>query len=113
MTKIYTGASMSLDGYIAGPNESGFEHLFKWYGNGDVEVPTTEPDMPMQDDRRRAPSTWRAIIERTGALDRRPQAVRLHERLGRQAPDGRARSSSLTPQRPRAAGSARASGSRS
>ena len=38
MSKVYTGASMSLDGYIAGPGESGFEHLFKWYGNGDVEV---------------------------------------------------------------------------
>jgi dihydrofolate reductase len=39
MTKVMTGASMSLDGYIAGPNDSGFEHLFKWYGNGDVAVP--------------------------------------------------------------------------
>ena len=27
--------SMSLDGYIAGPEESGFDHLFQWYGNGD------------------------------------------------------------------------------
>ncbi len=48
MTKVYTGASMSLDGYISGPNESGFEHLFKWYGNGDVEVPTAKPDMTMR-----------------------------------------------------------------
>ena len=38
MTKISTGASMSLDGYIAGPDETGFEHLFEWYGNGDVEI---------------------------------------------------------------------------
>jgi hypothetical protein len=30
MTEVYTGASMSLDGFIAGPNETGFEHLFKW-----------------------------------------------------------------------------------
>jgi dihydrofolate reductase len=44
MTKVYTGASMSLDGYIAGPAETGFEHLFKWYGNGDVEVPTAQQD---------------------------------------------------------------------
>jgi dihydrofolate reductase len=48
MTKVYTGASMSLDGYISGPEESGFEHLFKWYGNGDVEVPTAKPDMTMR-----------------------------------------------------------------
>ena len=45
MTKIQTGATMSLDGYIAGPDESGFDRLFQWYGNGDVEVPTTHDDM--------------------------------------------------------------------
>jgi hypothetical protein len=48
MTKIYTGASVSLDGYIAGPEESGFEHLFKWLGNGDVVVPTTDPELTMR-----------------------------------------------------------------
>ena len=37
MTKITTGASVSLDGYISGPDETGFEHLFAWYGGGDVE----------------------------------------------------------------------------
>jgi dihydrofolate reductase len=47
MTKIYTGASMSLDGYISGPDESGFEHLFEWYGNGDVEVKTATPTLTM------------------------------------------------------------------
>jgi len=26
MTKVFTGASMSLDGYISGPAETGFEH---------------------------------------------------------------------------------------
>ena len=31
MSKVSTGASMSLDGYISGPGESGFEHLFDWY----------------------------------------------------------------------------------
>ena len=40
MSKVFTGASMSLDGYISGPSETGFEHLFKWYDNGDVEVTT-------------------------------------------------------------------------
>ena len=45
MSKVYTGATMSLDGYIAGPNESGFDRLFQWYENGDVEWPTTHPDM--------------------------------------------------------------------
>jgi len=38
MTKVTTQASMSLDGFISGPNESGFEHIFEWYGNGDVTL---------------------------------------------------------------------------
>ena len=39
MGKVKAGATMSLDGYIAGPNDTGFDLLFKWYGAGDVEVP--------------------------------------------------------------------------
>ena len=46
MGKVITGGSMSLDGYIAGPDESGFDLLFQWYGNGDVEVPTASPNVP-------------------------------------------------------------------
>jgi dihydrofolate reductase len=67
MSQVYTGASMSLDGYIAGPNESGFEHLFKWYGNGDVEVPTRKPEMTL---RMTQPSAdrWRSVVDMTGAL---------------------------------------------
>ena len=42
MGKVITGASMSLDGFIAGPNETGFDLLFQWYGNGDVEM-----DLPL------------------------------------------------------------------
>ncbi|GAA4715058.1 dihydrofolate reductase family protein [Phytohabitans rumicis] len=45
MTKITTGATMSLDGYIADANHGGFEYLFQWYTAGDVEVPTGFPDM--------------------------------------------------------------------
>jgi dihydrofolate reductase len=37
---VSAGATMSLDGYIAGPDESGFDLLFKWYENGDVEIPS-------------------------------------------------------------------------
>ena len=67
MTKVYTGASMSLDGYISGPAETGFEHLFKWYGNGDVEVPTAQPEMTL---RMSAVSAdhFRHLINMTGAL---------------------------------------------
>ena len=35
MGKVVTSASVSLDGYIAGPEESGFEHLFAWYDGGE------------------------------------------------------------------------------
>ncbi|MGZ3598772.1 MAG: dihydrofolate reductase family protein [Ktedonobacterales bacterium] len=34
--------SMSLDGFIADPSD-GVEHLFGWYNNGDVTVPTADP----------------------------------------------------------------------
>jgi len=44
--KVIAGATMSLDGYIAGPGESGFDQLFQWYGNGDVEVASASPDVP-------------------------------------------------------------------
>ncbi len=67
MSKVYTGASMSLDGYIAGPGDSGFDHLFQWYGNGDVEVPTADPDMTP----RMTPASaehWHSIMDMTGAL---------------------------------------------
>jgi dihydrofolate reductase len=67
MTKVYTGASVSLDGYIAGPGETGFEHLFKWYGNGDVEVPTANPDIPIRTTAVSA-AHFRAVVDMTGSL---------------------------------------------
>jgi dihydrofolate reductase len=64
---VYTGASMSLDGYISGPNESGFEHLFKWYNSGDVVVKTAQEEFELK---MSLPSAehWKANIDRTGAL---------------------------------------------
>lgn len=67
MTKVYTGASMSLDGYIAGPNDTGFEHLFKWYGNGDVVVETTHPELTFRLTPENA-EHFRTLLELTGAL---------------------------------------------
>jgi hypothetical protein len=43
MGKVSAGATMSLDGFIAGPDDTGFDLLFKWYGAGDVEVPRRNP----------------------------------------------------------------------
>jgi dihydrofolate reductase len=67
MGKVITGATMSIDGYIAGPGESGFDLLFQWYGNGDVEIPTANPDLTI---RTSAASAVRIkeLNESTGAL---------------------------------------------
>ncbi|MDL4814386.1 dihydrofolate reductase family protein [Actinomadura opuntiae] len=43
MGKVITSAAMSLDGFIAGPDETGFEHLFAWHATGDVEIPSRDP----------------------------------------------------------------------
>lgn len=66
MSKVYTGASMSLDGYIAGPGESGFDHLFEWYFNGDVEVPTAS-DMTFKLSRASA-DYLTGYVSQTGSL---------------------------------------------
>jgi dihydrofolate reductase len=65
MTKIYTGASMSLDGYISGPDN--FELLFEWYGNGDVVIETAREDLTMS---LTAPSAeyFRHVMDTAGAL---------------------------------------------
>lgn len=67
MSKVYTGASMSLDGYISGPGETGFEHLFKWMGNGDVEVTTADPELTMRMTEGNA-RHFRELLDLTGAL---------------------------------------------
>lgn len=65
MTKVTTGATMSLDGYIADASHGGFEHLFQWYGNGDVE--TLMAGMTVRTSAASA-EHLRALRERTGAL---------------------------------------------
>jgi dihydrofolate reductase len=67
MSKVYTGATMSLDGYISGPDESGFDHLFQWYGSGEVEMPTTHDDLTF----RLTPQSaehLRAVVDMTGVF---------------------------------------------
>ncbi|MEU2661276.1 dihydrofolate reductase family protein [Micromonospora sp. DT46] len=67
MAGIYTEASMSLDGYIAGPGESGFDHLFQWYGNGDVATATAKPEMTFRTSQASA-GHLRHTLDDTGAL---------------------------------------------
>ena len=65
MGKVSAGATMSLDGYIAGPDDTGFDLLFKWYGAGDVEV-------PMPDDTAGVPASH--VSAASADLMRREQA---------------------------------------
>ncbi|WP_109505386.1 dihydrofolate reductase family protein [Nocardioides speluncae] len=65
--KVTTGASVSLDGYIAGPGESGFEHLFAYMGSGDIEVPTANPNIPVRMTADNA-AYQRALVDRVGAI---------------------------------------------
>lgn len=67
MGNVYTGASMSLDGYISGPDFTGFDHLFKWLSNGDVELPTAHPEITPRLTEASA-AHWRRLIDMTGAL---------------------------------------------
>jgi len=67
MSKVYTGATMSIDGYISGPDESGFDHLFQWYGSGDVEMTTTHEDLTFRVTRQSA-EHLRAMVDMTGVL---------------------------------------------
>lgn len=67
MSKVTTGATMSLDGFIADARHGGFEYLFKWYGAGDVEVPTGHPDMTLKVSAASA-EHLRQLGERLGAL---------------------------------------------
>lgn len=46
MGEVVAGASMSLDGFVAGPGESGFDLLFGWTGSGAEEVLTAQPGRP-------------------------------------------------------------------
>jgi dihydrofolate reductase len=64
MTKVYTSATMSLDGFIAGPGESGFDRLFRWHDSGDVEIPMLGHTLRLSE-----PSAihWREMMATTGA----------------------------------------------
>jgi dihydrofolate reductase len=67
MGKVTAGATVSLDGYIAGPDETGFEHLFAWFDGGDVPFPSANPNVQFnltEIDHR----YLRSIVDATGAF---------------------------------------------
>jgi dihydrofolate reductase len=68
MTKVFAQASVSLDGYIAGPGGGGFEHLFAWCTAGEVETPSAAPDRLTYRTNAATASYLRDLIDTTGAV---------------------------------------------
>ena len=55
MGKVTFNMTMSLDGYVAGPNDGpdnglgdGGDRLFKWYFSGDTEIPISDGNMVLR-----------------------------------------------------------------
>jgi hypothetical protein len=71
MGKVVAEATVSLDGYVAGPNESGFEHLFAWFAGGDFEFPSSDPDFGPADRARLSIHARRRRLRARAALVRR------------------------------------------
>jgi dihydrofolate reductase len=67
MSKVTTGATMSVDGYIAGPDDSHFDLLFRWYANGPVVTETVDPELSFSTTEEDA-ETLRSMIQETGCL---------------------------------------------
>ena len=80
---------MSLDGYIAGPEESGFDLLFQWYGNGDVEIPSASPDVPPPRISAASAQLIKPEWENTGALVVGRHLYDMTNAWGRAPPDER------------------------
>jgi dihydrofolate reductase len=66
MGKVFTHMTMSLDGFIADPNDQVGE-LFEWYEAGDVTVPNPNEDVTFQVDGASA-EVLRGLTANTGAL---------------------------------------------
>jgi dihydrofolate reductase len=66
MADVIANMSMSLDGFVADP-EDRIDHLFEWFGNGDVEVPTAVDWATFKTSEASA-KMLRAAMENVGAL---------------------------------------------
>jgi dihydrofolate reductase len=66
VTKVLTHMCMSLDGFVAQPDDNPAE-LFDWYWNGDTEVPSAQETMSFSVDAASAPML-RVLTSGCGAL---------------------------------------------
>ena len=68
MTRVFAQASVSLDGYIAGPGGTGFDRLFAWCTAGHVETPTRQPDRLTYRTNSATAAYLRELLDETGAI---------------------------------------------
>ena len=66
MSKVLSHMTMSLDGFIADPQD-GIDELFGWYGVGDVSVPSANEDIALNVDESGA-ELLRGMMSNAGAL---------------------------------------------
>ncbi|PUB25504.1 dihydrofolate reductase [Promicromonospora sp. AC04] len=66
MSRVFTHMTMSLDGFIADPDD-GIEDLFDWYAAGDVAVPSANKDISLNVDEASA-GVLRDLTTNVGAL---------------------------------------------
>lgn len=66
MGKVVAAAVMSLDGFIAKPDNT-IGRLFDWYNNGDVEYPTASPDITFHISAKSI-DHWRTWVSSLGVL---------------------------------------------
>ncbi len=66
MGKVFSHMTMSLDGFIAEPDDQ-IGELFEWYGAGDIAVPSANEDISFRLDEPGA-AMLRELTEDTGAL---------------------------------------------
>jgi len=73
MATVIAALSMSLDGFVTDPADQ-VGPLFDWYGNGEVEVPTANPERWTFRTSQASARYLREAIERAGAVvtGRRP-----------------------------------------
>lgn len=66
MGKVLSHLTMSLDGFIAKPDDDPGE-IFEWYQDGEVSVPSANPDISLEVDPASA-AMLHELIDRAGAL---------------------------------------------
>jgi hypothetical protein len=73
MATVVAEMTMSLDGFVADPSD-GVDELFGWYANGDVAVPSADPDRTFHVSEASA-GHLRDLLNNLGGLPRPPALI--------------------------------------